>query len=65
MIGNAVPVKIAKAIADKTKSDLASPLEKKKREVNVPMPRFYAFFSGAFFFAAFFLATDIASGFYV
>jgi hypothetical protein len=33
--------------------------------VTVLTPRFYFFFAGAFFFAAFFLANDIASGFYV
>jgi Na+-translocating ferredoxin:NAD+ oxidoreductase RnfD subunit len=40
--------------------------EKEKRgEVYVPAPRFHFFFAGAFFFAAFFLATDTTSGFYV
>jgi hypothetical protein len=37
---------------------------KEKKRVNVPAARFYFFFFAAFFFA-FFLATDIASGFYV
>jgi len=40
-------------------------LEKKKGEVTVLAPRFYAFFAGAFFFAAFFLATKMTSGFYI
>jgi hypothetical protein len=39
--------------------------KEKNGEANVLTPRFYAFFAGAFFFAAFFLATCIASGFYV
>jgi hypothetical protein len=40
---------------------------KKKREVNVPMPRVYFFFAGAFFssFLTGFLATEITSGFNV
>jgi len=42
-------------------------LEKKKREVNVLVPRFYFFFAGAFFtsFLAGFFAIKITSGFYV
>jgi hypothetical protein len=39
-------------------------LKKEKRGgVNVPIPRFHFFFAEAFFFAAFFLATDITSDF--
>jgi hypothetical protein len=41
---------------------------KKNREVNVPKPRFYFFFAGAFFssfFGSGFLATNITSGFYI
>jgi len=42
-------------------------LEKKKREVNVLVPRFYFFFAGAFFtaFLAGFFDIKITSGFYV
>jgi hypothetical protein len=40
-------------------------IERKRGEVNMPTPRFYFFFAGAFFFAAFFLANDITSGYYV
>jgi hypothetical protein len=36
--------------------------KEKNREVNVPMPRFYFFFAGAFFLTGFF-ATKITSGF--
>jgi hypothetical protein len=38
--------------------------KEKNREVNVPMPRIYFFFSGAFFLAGF-LATTQTSGYYI
>jgi len=40
---------------------------KKKIEVNMPMPRVYFFFAGAFFasFLTVFLATEITSGCYI
>ena len=40
---------------------------KKKIEVNMPMPRIYFFFAGAFFasFLTVFLATEITSGCYI
>ena len=42
--------------------------KEKNREVNVPIPRVYFFFAGAFFssfFGSGFLATNITSGFYI
>jgi len=42
--------------------------KEKNREVNVPIPKFYFFFAGAFFssfFGSGFLATSLTSGYYV
>jgi hypothetical protein len=42
--------------------------KEKNREVNVPIPRVYFFFAGAFFssfFGSGFLATTLTSGFYI
>jgi hypothetical protein len=41
---------------------LRCPQKKKNREVNVAMPRFYFFFTGAFFFLTGFLDTTITLG---
>jgi len=41
--------------------------KEKNREVNVPIPKFYFFFAGAFFssFLTGFLATTLTSGYYI
>jgi hypothetical protein len=48
-------------------SPLLGEEKREKGEVNVPMPRVYFFFAGAFLtsFLTGFLATDITSGLYI